>query len=90
MNRKILIAGATAALVVGGVAIAQTTAPQTEPVNPGTTPPAASDSTMPDRSTNSMPDRSTTTSPSAGAYGADTAAQADTSGDSSMMAGERG
>jgi uncharacterized low-complexity protein len=103
MNRKIVVAGAASALLLGSVAIAQTTAPS------GTAAPAQSPSATTQSDTNNMSGQTGTTTGATGAssdaarsgataagadqYGADTAAQAggQTGYDNSTaMAGERG
>lgn len=79
MTRKLLIAGAASALLLGGAALAQT-AQQNDPAAP------AGATTAPGQTDRSM--TSDAAAPAAGTYGADTAAAAD---DQSMqMAGERG
>lgn len=98
MRSKLFVAGAATALLIGGVAIAQT-AQQNGPAAPPSATGATSGTqsgSQTDRSTSGQMDQSQTgrsmsgdvTTPSAGTYGSDTAAAAD---DQSMqMAGERG
>jgi hypothetical protein len=89
MNRKIVVAGAASALLLGSVAIAQTTAPSGSAApaqDPATT---TQNGTMSGQAGTTTSDtaRSGTMAAGADQYGADTAAQA---GDATAMAGERG
>jgi hypothetical protein len=100
MNRKMLLAGAAGALLLGSVAVAQTAGSQGQ--TPSATPGTAASSAPSSTTTTTSPDgmnaqtgATTSQAPAAGQYGADTAAQAgDTSGaamsDDAMRAGERG
>lgn len=88
MLRNFLLVGSVAALVAGGVAIAQTAPQMDQTAPPDVVAPAAP---PPSTMAPSSPDRSTAQTPNAGAYGADTAQTSGAVNDqATQMAGERG